>query len=533
MNKTKKIIGISVIVLVAIVLIVGSLWHFTNIFDRFRSDESLFFSYLGQNFRGLPRIDFDEAERFSNESYTSTITLAWELGGRELRNMLGSELDIINDLVVVMTQRVDSDKQRMAMELGVQHGNDEVISLEAIMDSDEISLGLSPILDQFLTIENRNLRELVESLGFDATLVPDSLDLDVLWNMPTLSATEMQEITRRYVGIVRDAIESDNTTSSREDITVNGRSMSANAYTLTLNEADVLNIVVALLEELKDDDVLLDYIVEIAPFIHLDEMFGVTIRRGHLEAELENMIENLQEFIEDLDGEDETNVIEITVYEYRGNTVLTRIEIADTAALVIEREVSGDETNLNFILYDYNGRSGELEEVGRFDVTVTSDRGKYTVSFEIEGVEVAITINSELTYFALNVLFGDSDISIEFNIEMTVEFGDTRVDRPRNRLVLNTVTEEEILGLLEDFIDGLERLPSNHRGALRDFLEEMVDAIMWELELLMDLPAGSTETNGQFEDVIIAVMEHDEMGIVFTETLEIRLNNDRIGEIIA
>ena len=117
MNKTKKIIGISVIVVVTLMLIVGMFWHFTNAFDRFRSDEALFFKYLGQNMEGLPRLDLDAAERFNNESFIADITLAGELEGRLFRNRFGQDLDSINNITLTLENRTDRNNERYLLEL--------------------------------------------------------------------------------------------------------------------------------------------------------------------------------------------------------------------------------------------------------------------------------------------------------------------------------------------------------------------------------------------------------------------------------
>ena len=529
-KKTLKIVIISIAVLLILAGAVGAvLWTQTNMLDFMKSDRTLFFNYLNQNLDGLPSFERGALERLGTESYTSNTTLSWELGGSEAINMLGEDLDIINAITLVLLERGDRDNGRFAYELALQSEDEEIISAEVVFDRNELSLGLSPILEQAITIENRNLGQLAELLGMDSTLVPDSIELDAIFEGPTLTSSEWQGIKRRYTKAITNALCSDNFSSSREEIQVDGREVRANAYTLTITELDLVKIGINLLEELKDDELLLDYILEILEFLPEEFTEGTTLRRGHIQGELENLIYTLKEQKEELiELEERENILVITVYEHRGNTVLTRFEVADTARLDVERDSSRNEVEFTFIAYErpwsWENATTEMEEIGRLNLTVTRDGRNHTFELEIAGAEIAVTINRALTYLDFKLEFSDNGLDVKLNLEMNIEFEDVEVEMLTNNTVLNDKTEDDIAELVEDLINALERLGENHSGRLQDIIEELAGLVIFEVELMMNSNVRGISAADMIEEILIATSEGDE----YREQIEITLLNNRV-----
>ncbi|MCL2383235.1 MAG: hypothetical protein FWC79_03625 [Oscillospiraceae bacterium] len=549
MSKTKKIIGIVVLVIVLLTVSVGAIFFFTNWFDTFRSDRTLFFTYLNQNMDGLPSFDMSVLERANTESSTTTARVSWEFGGRGAANEFGDYLELVNNLSVAVHSRTDMENERMAIEAEVEYRGDDLVSLEAIVDRDQISLGLHPILDQFLTLENSNLNELfVELFGADAEFMPDSIDLDFLFDRQERSTLDWADINSRYLAVAEGAIRDRNFSSSRETLRLDGSDVNVNAYTLRLNQVDLLDIVIAMLEYLENDEELLGHVIETIEAIPeeimeeiLEQLAGefpigsnVTIGVRTLQALIEQMRNAVVYQRDNFERDDLENVLEITVFERRGTTVMTRIIINDEFRLDIRRETSRNEVNFTFIAFarawdsSTASNTGRFEETGRFDLQVTKDGNRYTFALELNdyGTQVSLrfTVSDDLTYIAFNFGVEERNMNVNLIFEVSTEIGNTEVNRPRNSLVLNTATDDDIIDLIEDVVDGLERLAGSHRGQMRSIIEDMIDNLILELEMLFEGPEVIVDDADQ---TLIATKTLEEDGVVAHEEFKINFAGGR------
>ncbi|MCL2354843.1 MAG: hypothetical protein FWC68_03020 [Oscillospiraceae bacterium] len=586
MTKKRKII-IAVVSVLLTTVVAGLLWWQTNLFDFFKTPKYLFFTYLTQNASDLPNLRARDVDRLYEDSFVSDMILSWVVGidARDLANefMLDrDEVDMVNEIIGALNDvtiraqerrdRSDIENQRSETTYTISHDGEELINADILLENDAMSLRLGDILDEYITIENRNLRQLAERFDIDSRDMSDRLPLETALNPPRLTHGQVQEMYSRYMRVIYDSISGRNfTRNRRQQIEVNGNTMRANAYTLTITESEMLEVVVAVLQEAQNDDELLDFIVEFANMIieMIDDPFGPQpLRRRELDRNIADMIRELERDIErlrrDRDEDDdwfgwssEENEIVITVYERGGHTVLTTIgeyrtvidwdnwswdwddedfDEEDEEEFVefirLERERTRRETNYRLVRFD----TWEDEEIVLAEMKISSNRGEYNIviSTEIEigwrdtvEIELDITLTRDLTKIRaglkVDVNIDGVRANFEFNLETNIEFTDVSVTSPRDN-VLNTMTDADLERLAERLVEGAERFIERNERLFEPFIE------LFE-ELAGTMNGGVTTTTGTNGDILIGTREIDDLGVIAVETVEIMFNAR--GEVIS
>jgi len=451
MEVKKKKTKIVILVITLIVLLAGSvlgvLWWQTNVFDFLKNPRQLFWTYMGQNLEGLPEFDFDDWTRLSEESRRSNSRISWNVDVAGIGGMEAEILDVLNNVSLTTEETFDAGNQRRGFDISAYYRNDMLANLDVVLERDAIHVGAPQIIEQFLTLENRNLSDLAMMFGIPG--MPDSIDMDMLFENNNISEDEWDEIARRYLRIVYNGISRENFTQSREEIQINRETVRANAFTLTLTPQEIIEVGILLFEELRDDQLFLDFLVENMP----------DMTRRDLQNQITGFIADMNREIDYLNRSGDEGRLIITVYEYRGTTVRTDFIVESTnfrgepttEGLRIERQVNGNEIELTFISLD-----GRREEV-LFTVETVSDDGDYLVrlNFEINGIDIALQISGreDLTATDMRLNLEMPGVRFVLNIESTTRFEDVQISRIRENIILNDLELEQfalLLGMLQE-----------------------------------------------------------------------------------
>jgi len=453
--KAKKIVGISLIVVLLLTLAAGIVYSQTDWFDFMKSSKTLFFSYLAQNIEGLPQGNCDMLQRVSEESHIANIRLSMsaslDVDGEEEQ----AALDLINGMALEVEERVDVNNETREFILNIEFDGDDLVTAGLLLENDALSLRVDQIIEEYITVENRNLRNLAQNFGLPAFGIPDSLNLDGLFDGPTFTVYELEAIFSRYYRSLVDSLHRSKFSSSREYIEVNGEEVRATAYILSLTQVEALEVVVALLEEAKEDEELLD-ILTWATYLEtrMEEAFDIFGLGGQNN---QNAREILQDNITDeitrinrqiertIDRDEDETILEITVYAYRGKTVLTTLSMSEYPEhkIALEREVVDNGTNyvLTIITRDEEVVI-DIEVINRNNETSIIFSSEIEVDREIGRIEVGIISREDYSsriYFEAETIEGVFGISLD----STIQFRDVVVERPRDSIVLNDLSPIE------------------------------------------------------------------------------------------
>ena len=170
MVKKKKrkviIITLSIIIILAIIATFVLLYLFT---DMFKSNQVLFAKYLSQNLNNLQNVQ----KNFQNSEYDNLLNQNKYISTTDIKmnyiNGLGTTLEntnnAINNLQINIDGQTDIAQGYNYQNIKLMNNNENVANIEYIQENNKYGIRFSDLFQQFTTVENANLNELISKIG--------------------------------------------------------------------------------------------------------------------------------------------------------------------------------------------------------------------------------------------------------------------------------------------------------------------------------------------------------------------------------
>ena len=380
--KSKKILIITLIIIL-VLAVAGTVFAYLFIAtDTFKSDKELFAKYISQNSETLKKFTDLQTKKVyeglkDEEKYESDteIKATYSEGG-EVSNP-------INNLSAKINIQKDNTEDYFYADGQILYGNEKYLEAEAIKDQEAYGVRFTDIVKQFVTVKNDSkLGEVAKDLGTDSVTLEKIMDvIDGKENATEeiIAKEDVQKIKDKYMNIITNAV-SNGTFSSNKDakITYNNNTVSAKAFTVSLTSEQVEGMIVEILNNLKEED-------------KIGEKYQ----------------DKINDIISNITDEKEIPAVKITVYEQNKKTIRTAIEITSLAKITVENT---DENNELKTKIQISGISTETTEEYNIEITKKTDENQ-------ENVEAVLSVtNGDDTYQAgiSNTLKNsDSEIQIK------------------------------------------------------------------------------------------------------------------------
>lgn len=446
MKKSGSKVLIIVLMVIALLAIAGGTFAYTYFCtDTLKSGQELFAKYLTQNLEELNQtINLNKVgeveEKLKQNKYEETITISYTEDGKTLPNGT-TAIDIQNDPI--------NKKIYGIISLATQDP-EETLKLEYMKESDIYALRFTNAVKQFLSVENSGLKQLANNLGIDEETVdkiPNTIDFERL-SFDKLKITDEEKNTEinRYLEVLYNNIAKEKYTKSKNTvITLNGNTITTNAYRLTLNAQDMKTLAIKLLETLKQDEVVLGKLQI------LDEM----IQEYSEESLKTSFAEALQESIDELNEEVLTEELEedivIIVYEKDGKTVRVKVEqglqyvTLDTTDIEGKKQIDIDYTNIDEDnTQSSNGIKFIKENDNKLIIQLNTIDGE-----EQQSNEVNVELIENENNIKLNITVADEEgktaLSRDINFVDEINYK-VKLDSSTN-IVLNELSSEQMANI--------------------------------------------------------------------------------------
>ncbi len=420
--RNKKIL-IIVIVLIVILCMIGGI--FTYLFlatDLFRSDKEMFFEYFSQNIQMVNNMKSAGTYKQirNEETYESNTEI-------KVSNSRGGEISSpLNDLSMTIDVKKDNANQYSYTDAQVLFKGEQYLEAELIKNQDISGIRFSDVVKQFVTVRD----------GDESGTIPTSVE-DIV------SEDEITTLKDKYLNIIKQELENATYNKTKNVmITYNNNTIETDAYTVTLSQDQVGNIILTTLENLKTDEIILQKA----------EMFGK-----------DNIVEEIDKLIEDLSDYENIYEMKITVYEQNDVVVRTVVEYAGNI-ITMENSIENglpkiklQRTCPNFDKVvqqnlEITKTATDSEETYNINVELIDGEDTKTINFTnqltLNGQNV--TINTELKYTqgiettAITVI---NTINLVDNLENKVELDES------NNVILTDLDEtsrESVINLLKE-----------------------------------------------------------------------------------
>ena len=121
---------------------------------------------------------------------------------------------------------------------------------------------IGEVYDKYISIENKNLKQLAEKYEIDSTEIPDKIEFIDMHDLYDISEEEIQHINDLIVGTLKNEIpEECYSVNENVETDILGEKAKTKEYKIELSAKQIDDIAIKLLENAKRDEVILNLIV--------------------------------------------------------------------------------------------------------------------------------------------------------------------------------------------------------------------------------------------------------------------------------
>ena len=453
-RKRRNLIITSIIILLFIIIGILVFLYITT--DAFKSNDTLFVKYLAQNFSIIEQMQnqngMEEANKLlQNNKYTTTtqgkinyIINKW---------LEGEETDSpINTVELKIDAQTDKTANYDYKDIKLVKQEENIVRAE-YLDTDEKRWIRLEGIKQFVPFEEQNNEESETNI---LSVIEKLTQIDWSQVKKLFTQEEINTLMNKYINIIiANTNKQSYTKQANSNITINNSNTRANAYSITLTKEQFNNIYIQILEEAKQDEIILAKIDAFNTQIKEVSNTDQGLRQTYIDY-ITNMIETIRN----------TNIGQeqrkITVYEKDRQTIRTQIT-SDEYDLKIDRLTN--QTGI-WIEIDYT-QNTEKENGWKINTVLTTAENEENNYLGMEFINNGITNYIEITNTAK---MENNNIDSQWEIKayneknevtLTVEKTDTIVNDLKDKIVLNE----------ENSID-LERLEEGERNNITQVIQE-------------------------------------------------------------
>ncbi len=469
-RKKRRMIIIISVILVLLIILTAFLIVYINT-DMFKSNKTLFEKYFSKNVENINQMYTSLASKtdYENSLEQNKYTVNTQINVNNTENIGTTEENtdnVINQLKIVVDGQVDIANQYEYQDMNLYKNDESILELEYIKDENLYGIRFTELFQQFLLAENSNLQELFSNLGYSQEQVaniPNEISLDL--SQIQLSDEEKNTLSNRYIEIIENNLE-DKTFSKEENqnIEIDGKSVQVNEYSVTLTKEQLNNLYLAILEQLKSDDIILGKLDGLQSALDNINQLNVnesTENNEDSQSLRENFVTEIDNIIRQINqsniGQDETKIV---VYENMKNTVRTAIQTP-------EYEINFDYLSTSeekFMQFQKVAVDNENEQI--VNLKKTSNNIEVNLENTEDGDTRSITlkqskeINGNMMNKNLTIQSGTLDNKVEAIISQKIQtvnqFENEVVLGEDNSINLSALDAEQLQSLLSTVTEGVD-----------------------------------------------------------------------------
>lgn len=421
-TKVLKILIITISILILVLIGIVAYLYFQT--DLLRSDKELFFKYIaqmGDTENGF--IDNQIMQYFSkkeNTPYTNDGTIRLKMESRDIDEQTKKSLDDFN---ISFNGKVDTLGNKSEQEISLNYSDDVKFPIIYRQIKETLGLKTEFVSKSFIAIDTNNTSTLPYDIASTINQVKSILEKAKETEQVEMTEQEKQ-IINKYFQVLNQSIDKSKFSKVEES--------NSTGYKLILTEEDFRNIIVKLLETLKDDQIALDKINEYMQKLNASNTIEKSVIENLIEELNNTQIENSQQF-------------EITVYNKNKKTNKLKIS-AGEVAITLEKIKGSNQTSISISL---NLTTGGVFADDNKEMNLL-------LAVNLTGLETMQNVKEDY-----QITFKSGDESGTYQIGNAVNFAqnvDIEEFSEENSLVLNDFEEEQVTNFLENVIQRIEEV---------------------------------------------------------------------------
>ena len=239
--KNKKILIMLICVVVVMILIISGLifayTHRQNNNNN-KTEEQVFNKYMSQIVKNIESLENKKVinyfSRLENIPYESNGKLSVSVNIPELENNEIIKLEDINKANVTFSGKTDKANKKVEQNIKLNYIDNVYIPIKYIQTGDLYGIKSDLIVNQYITIRNEGIHELLEKLGFsefDKNKIPNQIEQN------EINIKDIKNELEKYKTIIYENLKESNFSETEE-----------NSITITLNKEETVTILEKMLD---------------------------------------------------------------------------------------------------------------------------------------------------------------------------------------------------------------------------------------------------------------------------------------------
>lgn len=433
-KKNTKILLILIIIIVIIILAgVGILVFATDIF---KSDKEMFFKYMADI--GDPKKGFidDGLKQYFEKKNNTPYNDEGEFSVNISSDNEQKKFENVNNFNISFSGQVDTANSKAAQNISLNYSNDVKFPINYKQIENKIGLQTKYVGSKFVAIETEKLNKFSEDLD-DVESYGEMVDKLQKMGKVELTEDEKSHIKDTYITVINQQLEKDKFSKVKES--------DMSGYKLSLTGTDLQNVLVKLLETLKNDQTTVD---------KLNEYLKIQKNSAKITAsQIDDAIKSIKD---DTDFSDKN--FEIAVYQKNRDVCKLVIETTE-GTIAIEKKIEGNQQNIDVSYEMKEDKKSKISFSANFEnlESLQNIKENYELIMSLPEVAESSTttdVDSEVVVykFSNDVNFTDSATVEDFSSD--------------NSLMLTDYDSDQISSFLNAVVERISEVNEQQMGQL-------------------------------------------------------------------
>lgn len=446
MKKIRILIISLVIILTLGCAVLAVLYFATDTFKSSKSNKDEFNNYIKQlNFKEF--INTSEYanyfNRLQNENHSSSGIYSITTNLKEM-----STVQTFN-----YSTNVDVKNKKANAQISLKQNGIDALTINYLKNEDFYGILLKDIVNQYIVIENNNLKEFAAKLGMESLNIPNKIEIPNESDL--LDKNSLEELYQKYSKIIIEEIpEKCYSKLNKESIKVDGKEIEASGYELSISNEELQNILVKVLQNAKDDQNVLNVINNIISIEDKDNK----ITQEEYKGTIEEAIKNFEEVYE----KNDEKIINIKLY-VQGKDLVKLYAKFGAEDRYFDFSIEKINNKIAFIVENNSinlsiSKVSNSEEQDNYEIKILSkEEGTDAFSFNINIERTGKLDSTNVGFnFAIEISIPDYDESLKYEFTNNTTLGNNveiESFTNENSVVINNLSKEQLENLMANLED--------------------------------------------------------------------------------
>ncbi len=385
--------------------------------------------------------------------------LKYTISIAKILNAFDYEGEKIEDIALANTLINEGDDASGTF--SILYGDADLINLDYAKTGDLFGVKLRDLFEDYIMLENKNLKALADKYGIDSGDIPDAITEEELNKLAKTDEEyrDLEAIGERYIGIMEKHLNKNTVTEKDQVVTINEEDVKVTKIAVVLSEKDLSLLLIDILEKAAKDRELYDFASKTSPEDFEDMTFE------DWKTEIEATVAEGKTYVEEDAGTDP--LFELAAYVRGKDTVAIE-------AKLIEEDVAIRIAGLNDAKESFIEVAGIMESQDMriaAEFVTTKDGNEYDC-------EVAVVIDAPAINMSIDVIEYEYAYSKKYDEKLV------KLDA-KEGLLLNTAEDEDFDALAteieENAEDYLDELSSKVPASVVEAVSELVSDLAYEM----------------------------------------------------